>query len=513
MKPNKAYSIYSASEVGLLLLVLFLYQNTARAQETDSLRHLPPRDYQMEIGTQVIATSKGLVPFWMRSNRNGSIPLDGMSGSITASLIKNFHEDTSAHRGFDWGGGIAVRVNTGNKAEIIPIEAFVKAKYNIIQARIGRFKDINGIVDSTLSLGAFSVSNNALGIPQLEIGIPEYWSIPYTKGLIALKGSISHGWFGTYELRSQTQFVNEAEAYYHQKSLYGRIGKPSWKVRIYGGINHQVMWGNERKIFGPAFELSNFQSFTHVFFGKAYGNNTVPTSKIGNQLGSIDQMLEADLNGVRLTGYHQFFYDIGGLYHLTNLRDGLWGLSVANTKKDAPSISWEKFLVEFLYSRSQGGEIDSKPTPSGAEDYYNNFLYYKGWSYRDENIGNPLFTSKKYLRSELPHQETEYFGNNRIAAFHIGGLFNFYDWKFKTLLTFSSNYGTYATAPAAKSVGGRIVYNDPPYFQKVNQFSGLLEIDKPIWKQRYRLGLVLAVDNGELLYNSFGGGIKLSRKW
>ncbi len=512
MNTTKANSIYSAFKAGLPLLVFLLCKTNVLGQQVDSLRFLP-RHYGMEIGTQAIATTGDWVPFWMRSNQNGSIPLDGVSGSITARIVKDYRNDTTKNAGFDWGGGVDLRINAGSTAQFIPVEAYLKAKYSIFQIRGGRFKNITGLVDSTLSSGAFSVSNNALGIPQVEIGIPEYWNLPYTKELIALKGSISHGWFGTYTLRSQNQYVSEAGAYYHQKSLYGRIGKPSWKVKLYGGINHQAMWGNEREIFGPGFELSNFESFIHVFLGKAYGNNKVPTSKIGNQLGSVDQMIEIDLKDIKLTGYHQFFYDIGGLYHLTNIRDGLWGLSISNQNKNARAlVDWDKFLIEFLYSKSQGGEIDSKPTPSGAEDYYNNFLYYKGWSYSDENIGNPLFTSKKYMRDDLPQRESEYFGNNRIAAFHVGGLFRFYGWNCKTMLTFSSNYGTYARAPAAKSIGGHIVYNAPPHFQKVNQFSGLIEIEKPIW-QGYHLGLVLATDNGQLLYNSVGGGIKLSRRW
>jgi hypothetical protein len=47
-----------------------------------------------------------------------------------------------------------------------------------------------------------------------------------------------------------------------------------------------------------------------------------------------------------------------------------------------------------MNSKSQGGEPDAKITPSGDEDYYNNYLYERGWTYHGENLGNPLFTSK-----------------------------------------------------------------------------------------------------------------------
>jgi hypothetical protein len=62
----------------------------------------------------------------------------------------------------------------------------------------------------------------------------------------------------------------------------------------------------------------------------------------------------------------------------------------------------KKIVVEFMNSKSQGGEPDAKITPSGDEDYYNNYLYERGWTYHGENLGNPLFTSKKYARENLP---------------------------------------------------------------------------------------------------------------
>ena len=55
-----------------------------------------------------------------------------------------------------------------------------------------------------------------------------------------------------------------------------------------------------------------------------------------------------------------------------------------------------------MNSKSQGGEIDAKITPSGDEDYYNNYVYKKGWTYKGENLGNPLLTSNKYARRDLP---------------------------------------------------------------------------------------------------------------
>src|SRR5690606_36557084 len=126
----------------------------------------------------------------------------------------------------------------------------IKAKAKIFQLKIGRSKDIVGLVDSILGSGAFSISGNALGIPQVEFAIPDYWQLPLTNNIVALKGSIAHGWLGKIPLNAYTSNVSVVNTYYHHFSVYGRLGKPLSKLHLYGGINHHAFWGNENQIFG-----------------------------------------------------------------------------------------------------------------------------------------------------------------------------------------------------------------------------------------------------------------------
>ncbi|RKD91977.1 capsule assembly protein Wzi [Mangrovibacterium diazotrophicum] len=456
----------------------------------------------------LFATTDGTVPFWMRSRRFGSIPADGLSASIIAGAHKEY--DNTPNQLFAWGAGVEARFNAASNSELILIEGYTKGRLGVFQLKAGRFRETTGLVDSTLSSGAFSVSGNALGIPQIQIGFPDYWDVPLTNGVFALKWSLVHGWMGTYTINDDDGNLR-LETYLHQKSIYGRLGKPSWKVKFYAGLNHQVTWGNEKQIY-PSWGLSNFETYKYVFLGKAYGTSSIPESKVGNHLGSIDQAMEWDMKSVLFTGYHQFFYDIGGLAKLSNAKDGLWGISLKNKSPKESSWQWQKFLVEFLYSKSQGGEVDSKPRPSGAEDYYNNFLYYEGWSYQGENLGNPLFTTKKYIQEGYPAKSYQYYPNNRLMAFHGGADFSVYDWQCRALLTYSVNWGTYSTSPAERSLGDRIVYHDPPYFPEINQFSALVETRKPL-RNGFELGLQFAIDQGDLLYNSVGGGVTLTKRW
>ena len=154
----------------------------------DSVDHKP---FKANIGLAAIGTSNGEVPFWMRANRYGSIPLSGASAAITIDLRKDY--DNSRKRLVDWGASFDGRLNVGRTAEFIPVEAYVKGRLGIFQLKAGRSRDISGLVDSTLSVGSFAVSGNALGVPKIELSVPEFWSIPLTRDIIAVKGNFSFG--------------------------------------------------------------------------------------------------------------------------------------------------------------------------------------------------------------------------------------------------------------------------------------------------------------------------------
>lgn len=493
----------------LLLLCLFFF-NAMNGQGDSSLE----RSVVLNATLEGIATSNNTVPFWMRTNQYGNIPLDGISTSVIGDFYCDYRkinrEDKWYDNKWDCGIGINGRLNAGRKLQFQLIESYIKFKFSIFEMKIGRTKDQMGIADTTLSSGAFSLSGNAPGIPKVEIRIPEFWSLPGTKGLIAVKGNFAMGFLGNTTARDVEESIN---AFYHQKSLYGRIGKPSWRVKIYGGFNHQVMWGGERAILGPKYQLNTLQTMKYVILGKAYGDNGLPISKVGNHIGSVDQAISYQFKKVNVKIYHQFFYDVGGLAHLNNIKDGLTGLSFENTKQaNNQSFRWSKILIEFLYSKSQGGELDAKITPSGDEDYYNNYVYYNGWSYMGENLGNNFMTNKKYQRKELPSYSKEYFGNNRIMLFNLGAEWQYAQWSVTNKFSYSKNYGTYATSPIGNTTGTTRFVQPPPYFSEVSQFSAYLEASRPL-KNNFSIGFVLAGDYGDLLYNSVGGMIKLTKSW
>lgn len=477
-----------------------------------------------EVEAQAIGTTNDAVPFWMRSNQFGSIPLNGVSGSFIGRAYKDY--ESTKTTAFDWGAGFEGRANAGEKSKLLLIEAYGKVKASIFQLKIGRTKDVMGLNgDTSLTSGNFSVSGNALGVPKIELSIPNYYRIPLLDGLFSIKGTFSHGWLGNVPISKVIGIrksdrtpiysnTDKAVSYFHQKSLYARLGKEDWKLNLYGGLNHQVYWGNEKKIYGNNFDISSVETFLYVAIGKTYGAHDIANSKIGNQLGSIDVGFDYQFSGTKLTVYRQNFYDVGALSKLANIRDGLNGISLENSSKyRMRKLGWKKVLLEVLYTKHQAGEFGSILTKSGDEDYYNNYFYKNGWSYQNSGLGTPFISTKHSTVKGLPSHPDDFFINNRVIAIHSGIEGYVGKWMITTKLSYSANYGTFGTSEEGHSTGP-ILGKEPIYglFGRKDQFSIFIESNRTL-KNNLEFGFALAVDKGDLLYNSSGLIVKINKSF
>ena len=467
-------------------------------------------DIHFEIKTIGSYISPDHIPFWLRSNQFGSIPLDNASLSFIGTASKEY--DKKNKKLFDWGASLEGRANIGNKSDFKLIEGYAKVRFSIFELKGGRSKDIMGLCDSSLSSGAFAVSGNSLGIPKIQLSIPEFYTIPFLGRLFAFKGNYVHGWIGETSVRLLSGKMDSLKTFFHQKSLYARFGKLSWNWKLYGGFNHQVYWGSEADYYGEYYTLKDFESYMYVITGKAYGTDIIPSSKVGNHLGSIDLGFEYNFNKIKLYVYHQFFYDVGALYYLANVRDGLNGLSLTNNQPtNNHFFTWKKILVEFFYSKNQAGEYWSPLTPSGDENYYNNGnQYFDGWSYNGIGIGSPLIGSRDWIREGLPADPNDYFINNRVIALHLGFEGSVTSWDFIFKASYSLNYGTFGTSEEGQSLGS--IHFPPVYgiFPETKQFSSYLAASKE-FKRHMHLGVTGAFDVGDLYYNSLGLQVTFSK--
>lgn len=469
-------------------------------------------------------TSNDVVPFWMRSNQFGSIPLDGASGSLLVRAAKNYAiqgewtgRNDKVTSPWDWGYGLEARTNIGNKAQVQLIDAHVKARYAMFEAKLGRTKDVMGLNgDTLLSSGNFAVSGNALGVPVLDIRMPEYYRLPWFEGLFSFKGNFANGYMGKMPINPDvfrtSVTTDNLPTLLHQKSLYGRLGRPDWRINFYGGINHQVQWGSEKKVYGDSYTLNNVETLWYVFWGKAYGATGIPRSKLGNQQGSIDLGFSYDWDQVQLMAYRQNFYEVGAISKLANIADGLNSITLTNKqyKKVNKNWDWQKLLFEFFYSKDQAGYPWSTPTASGDEDYYNNYYYTEGWSYKKQGLGSPLIVPAHTVKDGQAHDPIDYFISNRVMAGHLGVRGRLYQWNVQSKLTFARHYGTFSTSIYGKSTGD--IWHTPheETFTPVSQFSAFLDAEREL-RNNFFLGIRIAVDQGKLLDNSVGGQVSVRK--
>ncbi|WP_080237821.1 capsule assembly Wzi family protein [Spirosoma rigui] len=453
--------------------------------------------YHLEVGTM---GSSDQTPFWLRANQYGTVPLQAPAIRLNAGIYADYRkvDSTNARRFADWGYGVNVIGNGGATSQLLLPEAYVKGRLGAFEVYAGRRRELVGLVDTLLTTGAYAWSGNALPIPKVQIGLPVFTPIPFTKGVLSVMGAFAHGWF-----ENSDRLIKGS--YLHQKYVYGRLGKPTWPFRLYAGFNHNVIWAGSAApgVLNPAVAVngqlpSSLRYYPAVILGtRGTSQDQVVTSfednRIGNHLGSIDIAADVTIGSWNAFVYRQFVYDDGSLFYGTNLDDGLNGLRIKNMKQPTGAAFFLRQLtIEYLFTGSQGGDVfvieDSKRR--GRDNYFNHSQFVDGWTYFGRTIGTPFLTPQLEVKSSLPDYGVG-IANNRVSAYHLGVsalLLNKIDLS--TRLSISQNAGTYAR----------------PYVPIPQQFSGIVTASVPLnWLGGVAINGSVALDAGGLLPRSVGG--------
>ncbi|GAB4036506.1 hypothetical protein GCM10028809_48950 [Spirosoma gilvum] len=403
----------------------------------------------------------------------------------------------ASNRRVDWGWGAEAVLNAGYNYKVLIPEAYLKLKFGrSMEFWAGRRREIVGLVDSTLSSGSYAWSGNTLPMLKIQFALPDY--IP-RKGLISFKGFYAHGWF------EQDRFINNSML--HQKALYMRFGKPNWRLKLYAGINHEVMWGGNSERLPTNSVIKNNQlpnqlsDYVDVVLARSLNTrNNIDTNRIshfdqenriGNHLGTVDLGFEYIGSSFSVFAYRQNIYEDGSLFYLINIQDGLNGLRIRNRRPHNPNgFQIQDILVEYLFTQSQGGSlfIDTNPAQRGRDNYFNHSQYQDGWSRYGLTMGTPFITPTSDSRSDLPRYG--FTNNNRVAAMHLGlsgQVLDFFKFQFKA--SYSENLGTYET----------------PFKVPVRQFSSVFSVSSPLYiLNGVTANASVATDIGDLYYNSVG---------
>lgn len=450
------------------------------------------------VGTQANISSSSQTPFWLRTNKNGTVPINGNNFSIfgrsTLEYDSLYSKNGQLHK-FNIGYCLETYANVGkNIPRFILSEAYVKARLGIFELWGGRRKEIVGLTDTTSSSGSFAISNNALPIPQIKLSIPNYVPV-LGNGLVSMKGSYSQGWYGKQNYLSGVML--------HHKSLYFKIGRAKWKTSFIGGFNHQVQFGGRLQKLSSLSSVKNgyfpqsFRDYIYAVTGISLGKQAIQetiqtdkytgydlTNRVGNHLGTIDIGMNIELSALRIFLYRQSFYDDGSLFYLNNLNDGLNGLTIINKSQGvSKKLKFLKLTIEYFNSSSQGGPIAHfqtvNPYIRGWDDYYNHGQFLDGWANKRNSLGSPFIVPQTTVLTILPSYINNVSGdipfsyfsnNNRVKAFHAYVLFVLGRENYLGLRSsFSSNLGTYRH----------------PFTNSVHQFSEVLEYRKKMKKSMF----------------------------
>jgi hypothetical protein len=454
-------------------------------------------------------------PFWLQTNQFGIIPRSGSALLVRGGLqhswllskpdsIKQWlkAQGTSSPElawRFEAGAEVVANVGSSEQNVLIP-QAYGALRYGNWELRVGRRKQWVGLADSTVGIGSYAWSGNALPIPKIQLGLTRFTAVPFTRGWLSVLGFYSDGWFE--KGRPVT-----SELKLHQKQLYGRIGKPSSLVKFYGGFNHQVQWGGKSPYLTVDGQMpKGLNNYFRMVIGKAgieqVGTNFDSTNRVGNHLGSID--LAFEINGKRANWffYRQNIYEDGSLYYLSSIADGLNGLRIRRKNANPRNnFTIQEIVVEGMYTKSQGGPsfIIDQNLKRGKDNYFNNAQVRDGWSYFDRTIGTPFITPTSETIWKFPNYGDAFTSNNRVWVLHTGlrgTVARNIEWS--TKLSYSSNAGVY----------------DLPFLTTVNQFSGLVRVQaRTSWLGGNTvLSGSVATDWGGLYPNSHGLMLSLRKE-
>lgn len=471
------------------------------------------------VGVWAGVSGQDYLPHWLTANRFGILDDGDRAVGLTrvgASSVYRPNKHWSFTMALDAVGKYNFAQYTSN---LFLQQGYLQIKRGIFVFTGGRLEQTLGTHAEGLSSGSLAVSGNARPIPQLQLAVPGYRDVPFTKGFVSFKGTYTHGWLGNDKER------NIKNSLLHEKSFYLKFGG-KFPLNFSAGLIHQVVWGGEDRKIGKL--PASLRDYARVIMGESAEavdlNNPLlgeAANALGDNMGVYDFGLHLRLKDKSILVYHQTPFEDWTGSRLFRNKDRLLGIYFQNGKEN----KWLKGIVyEFLYTKYQsgpsrpGGANDAPGLKDsygydfgGRDNYYNNYLYKTGWVYLDRIIGTPLFYTKSRARRYIegfvdPDEKRFNFNvvNNRVVAHHIGIEGGSALLKYKLLATFTKNFGTYGGINGGITEWGSIENPDAAYaFRPAKrQYYFLLEVETHPFSKQWSLLTSVGWDTGQLTRNA-----------
>jgi hypothetical protein len=442
---------------------------------------------EAELNISLFGGSGAQTPFWLLSNHNGKYSLNnnGAIGSIRLFAAP----DTTTNFDISYGFELVNRFDGSNKTWLH--KAYVRADYlQLFSLKAGMWEQSYSYEYTPLSSGSMLWSSNARPIPRIELGTPGYIEVPYTKGLLAIKGGLANGWMG------DERYVEGVLL--HQKYIFARAGGKK-KLNVTFGFHHVALWGGNSPQYGQL--PVDFDSYLRLFLARSGNPDREGTPDIwiinafGNHIGSRSYAVDYKLSHGRVGVYRQDIFEDGSGGRMKNFPDGLWGIFWEVGAKN----SWvEAILYEYLQTTDQSGsshENDEKIL-GGDDNYFNHGVYQSGWTHHRMTIGTPFITSPLYYQN-IDHGGNHRIWNNRVRVHHLAIMGKLpFDMDYRIRISYGENLGIYGSTISIPSV---FVIDQP-----IVQWSGRADLyyDAPFAGATINLGI--AFDKGKMYDDNFG---------
>jgi len=383
--------------------------------------------YSVEIGElevsveeKVIFGTEDELPQWASANQWGAIQETNLQNVLELSFSQHivFNEILSLDYIF------RPVINASDNSQLQLNEFYGQFDLFGFSLYAGKKRQTIGDVYDPLSTGSMIISGNAEPITKVSGGFFDYVTMPYSNGLLEIKGALSHGWFDNWGYTKDLLL--------HEKYAYAKLNLP-FHLSPYAGLVHEVMWGGKDDE-GDVVPIS-LETYKDAFYAKGSDENRTDY-KLGNHLGIWDVGIYGAMGSVDYHGYYQhYFEDSGGFKELQNGSDGLWGLAA----ESIPLPSVDALLYEFLKTTHQSGKYHDRDGDvlGGHDSYYHHYIYDNGWTHVNRVLGNSLF-------SAAGEGEDLRIANNRILAHHVGVKGKLRDRiEYTVMLTYAQYYPAY----------------------------------------------------------------------
>ncbi len=302
-------------------------------------------------------------------------------------------------------------------------------KYRSLFLMAGMKEHDRTFLNNPLSSGDLTMSNNARPIPQVKIGFYDFVNIPLTYGWVQIIGDIAYGKFTDSKWNKQHfnyyQSFLTTGVWFHYKRLYLRTN-PRQRLSATVGMQHASQFGGYWRVYRNGVctysqrDHVNLRTFLNIFVQSQYNNSDILGEAMnfqGNHLGSWDVKFRYMLrNNDEISFYVMKPWEDGTGIGWQNGFDGVWGLSYTSANQKIIKGA----VIEYLDFTNQAGPFLHEPTPdipfnpTGADNYYNNFMY-NSWTNYGMGIGSPAFKSTIYNTNGYLQ-----YTDNTFRGFHIG---------------------------------------------------------------------------------------------